>query len=230
MDQYPQAGVGCAKVVTAEPGGTRLRSDGYQFVSSAGYLSPAEYLRLCLDAEPPTHSLSSATIYRREQLLGVGGWRKELGSWSDTFAIRAIALQSGMCHVPRDGAMWFIMPGGMSQSTLVDPRKSLTLLRRAVALMQSPEFAPVFPTDHVKRWEAASIEALVLQQLQPAIDGYQAVQETLRTTAGKSSWPLRCLLGVLRRSMTAFYLTAHHLQRRVIRRWLMDLERHDVSP
>lgn len=227
MDQNPTAGVGCAKVVTAEPSGRQIRADGYQQVSAAGYLPPAEYLRKCLDAEPPTHSLSSATIYRREQLLRVGGWRKELGSWSDTFAIRAIALQSGMCYVPQDGAVWFVMPGGMSQSTLSDPRQALTVIRRAAALMRSPEFARVFPQEHVARWEAASFEALVSQQLQPAIDGYQAVQETLRTTGGKCSWPWRCLLGLVRRCMTACYLAAHHLQRHVIRRWLIRLEQHD---
>lgn len=229
MDQHPAAGVGCAKVVTAEPSGRRIRSDGYRQVSTAGYLSPAEYLHLCLEAEPPTHSLSAATIYRREHLLQAGGWRKDLGSWSDTFAIRAIALQTGMCHVPQEGVVWFVMPGGMSQSTLSDPRRALSLVRRAAALMRSPEFARVFPRDHVDRWEAASFEALVLQQLQPAMDGYQAVQNTLRTTAQNCSWPLRCLLGAVRRCMTVCYLAAHHLQRHVLRRRLTQWERQDGS-
>lgn len=224
MDRHPQAGVGCAKVVTALPDGRHIRSDGIRRWTEAVYLSPLNFLHDVLDVEPPTHSLSSATIYRREWLLKVGGWRIELGSWADTFAIRAIGLQTGLCYAPRDGAVWLINPTGMSQSTMSNPTKVLKLLRQAAALMRSPEFAPVFPADHVDRWEDGYVEALVTQQLQPAIDGYQAVQQVCRQTAAQSSWPVRCLLGVIRRLMTACYLVQHHMQRRVIRRRLRELE------
>lgn len=225
MDRHPQAGIGCAKVVTALPDGRQIRSEGLQRVTQECYLSPAEYLRDVLDAEPPTHSLSSATIYRRDQLLNVGGWRAELGSWGDTFAIRAIGLQTGVCYVPQDGTVWLANPTGMSQSILSQPEKSLRILRRAAALMRSQEFARVFPADHVARWEAASLEALVTQQLQPAIDGYQAVQRVCRLTADQSSWPVRCALGILRRVMTGCYLAMHHVERRVIRHRLLAAEK-----
>jgi glycosyltransferase involved in cell wall biosynthesis len=229
LDRHPQAGVGCAKVVSLTPAGVRIRSDGYRHVTTACYLSPAEYLKLCLEGESPMHSLSAATIYRREWLTRVGGWRTELGSWSDTFTIRAIALQTGLCFVPIDGVAWFVMPGGMSQATIGNPAKGLEIVRRAAALMRSPAFAAAFPADYVARWERAAVDTLVMQQLQSAIDGYQAVQETMRRTARNASWPVRCLLGLLRRSMTACYLASHHAQFLVLRRALLETERQQAD-
>ncbi len=229
LEESPAAGVACAKVVVADPDGTRISTAGYDFISAAVCFSPAEYLHRCLETHPPMHSLSAATIYRRDILLRVGGWRKDLDSWSDTFAIRAIALQSGMGYVPMEGVVWFRMPGGMSQSTFHNPGKTMAVMRRAAELMRSPEFSSLFPQDYVARWEAAWFDDLVLQQLYPAIEGYQAVQKTLRATAEKCSWPGRCVLGFVRRCMTACYLAAHYLQSRVIRRWLNRLE-HKGSP
>lgn len=230
MEAHPAAGVGCAKVVTCDSHSSPQRSDGYRHVSEARYLPPQEYLNLCLEGEPPTHSLSGATIYRREELLRVGGWRPELGSWSDTFSIRAIALRTGMCYIPQDAMMWTVLPGSMSQTTGKDPLKAMTLVRKAAALMRAPEFADVFPAWHVDRWESAYVAAIALLPLQPAMQGYQAVSDSLKATGQDASWPLRAVLGLLRQTMTACYLTAHRLQKKMLLRKLLKLEReHDAA-
>jgi len=222
MDRYPQAGIGCAKVVSVSPDGRQIRSEGLTAVKEARYLTAEDYLRQMMEVEPVTHSLSSGTIYRRDSLLQVGGWQAELGSYSDTFAIRAIGLQTGLCYVPQDGAIWLINPTGMSQTTRADPLKSWRIMSRAAELMKSVEFRRFFPAPYVAFWEAAMREALITQQLQPAIDGYQAVQHVSRTIASQSPMPVRWLLGLIRRVMTACYLLSNHIQRRVLRRQMLS--------
>jgi cellulose synthase/poly-beta-1,6-N-acetylglucosamine synthase-like glycosyltransferase len=225
MDRYPQAGVGCSQFVTALAEGTRVRTEGYAHVAEPRFFPPEEFRRDCLDPLPPTHSLSASTIYRRQRVLEIGGWRPELGSWYDTFAIRALGLKYGLCYVPMEGAVWFVMPQGLSQSNLRDPLRSLHIVRTAAALMRSAEFRGVFPTDHVDAWEEASVEAIVLQQLQPAIDGYQAVQQVSRDAGRQAAQPWRYLLALFRKLTTACYLAQHHLQRRILRQRLLAVER-----
>ncbi|HET6426374.1 MAG TPA: glycosyltransferase family A protein [Planctomycetaceae bacterium] len=229
LDQHPGVGIACTKVVAVTSAGDRISVDGYQHLPHAGAVSPAEYLRLCLDGESPTHSLSCATVYRREWLQRAGGWRKELGSWGDTFAIRVIGLQTGMAYAPVEGVAFTHSPGGMSQSTLQTPFKLLSILRRAAELMRSPEFAGVLPEGYATRWENAVVDEMALRPLQPAIDGYQAVQTVSRSVAANASWPVRMLLGLLRRCMTLLYLISHRVQFGVSRRNLLAQERQHLS-
>lgn len=224
MDRYPAAGIGCAQMVTASPDGQPLRTEGYSNWRDSRYVSAEEFLRQGLEAEPPTHSLSAATIYRRERVLKIGGFRSELGPWSDTFALRAVGLESGMCYVAQPGMVWVRAPLGMSQSAMRDPSRSLRMLRQAAGLMRSPEFRTVFPPDYVDRWEQAYWDTLVLRPLQPSMEAYQTIQQCCRETAAQARWPMRCLLGISRRCMTACYLATHWLQRIAIRRTLRQLE------
>lgn len=225
MDQYPQAGVGCAQFVSSLSDGTRVRTEGYPHITEPRFIAPDEFRRLCLDRMPPTHSLSASTIFRRQRVLEIGGWRPELGPWYDTFAIRALGFKYGLCYAPMEGAIWFVMPQGMSQTNLSDPLRALRIVRTAAALMRSPEFRSSFPTDHVEAWEAASVDAIVLHQMQPAIDGYQAVQQVSRDAGRQASAPLRCLLSLFQKLTTGGYLAMHHLERHILRKRLLAAER-----
>lgn len=230
VERYPDVGIACTKILSVTPAGERISVDGYRHLAHAVAVSPTEYLRLCLEGESPTHSLSAATIYRRDWLERVGGWRKELSSWGDTFAIRVIGLQTGMAYSPVEGVAFTHSPGGLSQSTLETPFKFLSLLRRAAELMRSPEFAGVLPEGYATRWEHAVVDEMAMRPLQPAIDGYQAVQAVSRHLAAKGPWPVRVLLGLLRRSMTVLYLLSHRLQFAVSRRFLLQQEREHRQP
>jgi hypothetical protein len=229
LDQHPGVGIACTKVVSVTPTGDRISVDGYQHLTHAGAVSPTDYRRLCLDGESPTHSLSCATLYRTEWLQRVGGWRKELGSWGDTFAIRVIGLQTGLAYAPVEGVAFTHLPGGMSRATLDTPFKLLTLLRTAAELMRSPEFAAVLPKGYATRWENAVVDEMAMRPLQPAMDGYQAVQAVSRSVAANSSWPVRVVLGLLRRCMTACYLASHYVQFVVSRRNLLRQETEHVK-
>lgn len=119
---------------------------------TARYVSPAEYLRDYLEVEPPLHSLTVSTIFRRAALAEVGWLRPELGSFADTFAARAIALKHGACYVPEPFSKWRRMAGSVSQSTTREARKMLDLSAAICQCMLSPEFRDRFPREHVTRW------------------------------------------------------------------------------
>jgi hypothetical protein len=224
-ERFPQAGIGCGKMVTALPDGTRLRSDGHQRFAEPAYISPEWFLSDCLEAEPPTHSLSSSTAYRRDRLLEIGGWSEELGSWCDTFAIRAIGLKYGICYVPQEVAVWTISPGSLSQSAQKDPAQSVQMVRRVAAKMRSPEFADRFPADYVQRWEHAAFDAVICQQLQPAIDGHQQVQQICRDAERQAAGWRRLLLRLSRSVLRGCYRMAFASLQGAAAQALRDVER-----
>jgi len=223
-ERFPQAGIGCGQMVTEWPDGTRRRSDGYRRFTAPGYIPPERYLTDCLETEPPTQALSSSTIYRRQCLLEIGGWPAELGSWCDTFAIRAIGLKYGLCYVPQDVAVWCVNPGGLSQSTLVDPLKSLQIVRRAAAKMRSPVFAERFPAGYVQQWEAGTFDAIVRQQLQPAIDGHQEVQRLCSEAAQIASPWRRCMIETSRHALKVAYRMSFFVLKGMVARSLRRAE------
>ncbi len=98
--QYPQAGVIFGRMIAVDARGRILREYGASRFHEPVFIPPGRFLRDYLEQEPAYRSLSAATIYRRDRLLEVGGFRAELGHWCDTFAIRAIALKHGACYLP----------------------------------------------------------------------------------------------------------------------------------
>ncbi len=228
-ERYPTAPVASAKVVTALADGTRTRVDGYPRFTEPVFLTPQRYLQDCLLPEAPTHSLSSATIYRRDALFSIGGWKAELGSWADTFAIRALGLTGGFCYVPHESVVWVIQPAGLSQSTGRNPTRALGQIRLAAELMRSPTYVATFPESYVRHWEQGMRAALVRQQLQPTMDAYQVVQDECRRIAEKGTAIERAGLGIFRRLMTACYLAVFQLQQRVVRREFHKLEKQSLD-
>jgi len=227
LDAHPGVGVGCAMMVKQGPDGGRIRCDGFRKITAPICLSPGEFRRLCLDAEPATHSLSSATIYRHAALKQVGGWRQELGAWADTFAIRAIGLTTGLCYVPVEGTVWVVHTTGLSQSTLHHPAAAARMIASAARLMRSPEFQSVFPEDHVRQWERDYFQAVVAQQLHSryaaimqGLDPGNRLQRVLR-------WPryfatilaLAWTLGPVRSGWAMVRIGSSALARRAARWW-----------
>jgi hypothetical protein len=105
--------------------------------------------------ELPSHSACSGTIYRRDVLMEVGGYRDELGSWSDTFAFRAIGLKYGACYLPGEVAQFRRLEGSYSQQAGARPCAMLDIIARAEYLMRSEEFRDRFPVSYVHRWRRA---------------------------------------------------------------------------
>jgi len=82
----------------------------------------------------------------------VGGYRPELGSWADSFAVRAIGLKHGICYVPMEAVRARMLVHSLSHQTVSQPRRLLDIIARAERLMESEEFRDVFPAGYARRW------------------------------------------------------------------------------
>ena len=154
-ERYPQAGLVFGILHMVDHEGHHLVTGDASRWRDPLYASPERFLREYLEVERPSQSVCSATIYRRDAIQAVGGYRADLGSWADTFAFRAIGLTHGVCYLPREVVHFRVLPASFSQRSHTDPRATLDLIARAAAIMQSAEFRDRFPADHVRRWRRA---------------------------------------------------------------------------
>lgn len=152
-EQWPQAGLFFGAVGMIDETGRRLGTIDVRRWQVPLYADPQRFLREYLMVELPTHSVCSGTIYRRAALSEVGGYRPELGSWSDTFAFRAIGLKDGVCYLADEVAQFRKLPGSFSQQSGARPRELLAVMARAASLMRSAEFQDRFPAAYVRRWQ-----------------------------------------------------------------------------
>lgn len=150
--QHPQAGLVCGGVSLIDEDGHHLGYFGVSKWTEPLYADPHRFLEEYLLAEVPSHSLSCATIYRREAFDAVGGYRPELGSWADSFAVRAIGLKHGICYVPMEAVRARMLVQSFSYQAVAEPRRLLDIIARAERLMQSEEFRDVFPAGYARRW------------------------------------------------------------------------------
>jgi len=163
-EQHPQAGIVFGQVMACDPDGSRFRAcltESFRGLPTSGYFAPQDFLLKYLDVEDANHSLSVATIYRKECLDELGGYRPELGAWTDTFALRAIGLKRGACFLNQPCAVVRIMGDGFSSSAQRNPRHMLDVVERAAWLMRSAEFRAFFPEWHVQKWRNGYREFII---------------------------------------------------------------------
>ena len=213
---HPETGVISGQFISVDPSGRALSTDGLTNIHQAVFLDPASYLREVLMKEPATLSLSAATILRRQPLMDVGGYRVELGSWGDTFAIQALGLQHGFCYWPHPAMEWTIVPGSLSETTRSDPLKALRIVDRAAELMRSEPFRKLFPPDYVQHWVRGFQQSIAHQQLHRAIEGNQALQDCRRSVAKSANLPTRWLLEILGGGMRVMYFITFRVLRFVV--------------
>jgi glycosyltransferase involved in cell wall biosynthesis len=155
---HPAAGLVFGKMAMTDEAGTVLRVFEASAWRTARFATPQEFLRQYLEGEATDHSLCASTIYRREALQALGGYRTDLGHWMDTFVARAVGLRHGACYVPQTFMNWRSSPGGVSGGSGWEERARV--VRRAAELMRSEPFRRWFPERHVAWWERASLEGL----------------------------------------------------------------------
>ncbi len=215
-EKNPTTGIISGQYISVDPSGQRLSTSKLSAVHEAVFLEPKYFLRDILNVEPPTHSLSGSTIFRRQPLLDVGGCRVELSSWGDTFAIQALGLKYGFCYWPHPAMEWTILPGSLSQATRSDPIKAMRIVERATELMRSEAFRDLFPADYIDRWARGFQQSIAHEQLNLAIEGNQAFQSCRRSVAETASLPMRLLLNSLGFGMRALYFVTFRVMRFVV--------------
>jgi GT2 family glycosyltransferase len=155
---HPQAGLVCGKRVMTDTADNVLHVFEVPAWQTARYARPDQFLHEYLEREDPGHSLCGATIYRREALREMGGYRTELGHWMDTFVARAIGLRHGICYIPEQVTKWRYSEQGVAGGSRWD--EQVRVIRRAAELMRSESFRKWFPADYVARWEPAALDYL----------------------------------------------------------------------
>jgi glycosyltransferase involved in cell wall biosynthesis len=151
--RFPQAGVYFGMYRAVDPEDREIGIKNISRWHEETYATPDVFLNDCLEAEHCSNSLSPSTVYRKQFIAEVGGYRAELGHWADTFMTRAIALKYGAGYTPQVLATMRWMPHGFSGSQARNVRLMLDIVGRAAWLMRSPEFRDRFPEAHVARWE-----------------------------------------------------------------------------
>ncbi len=155
VEQHPEAGLVFGVVGIVDPQGQPVDRISVRQWNEPLYAAPERFMQEYLMVELPSHSACSGTIYRRDALMEVGGYRDELGSWSDTFAVRAIGLKYGACYLPDEVARFRRLEGSYSQQAGARPRAILDIIARAEYLMKSDEFRDRFPAVYVQQWQRA---------------------------------------------------------------------------
>lgn len=160
---YPQTGLVFGQIVAVDEIGRYLYTIGVRQWQKAIYAPPKQFLRECLESEVAAQSFCGSTIYRREALRTVGGFRKELGSWCDSFAARAIGLRFGACYFPQPFMCWRLTSTSLSHQTSRHPTTILSIVSHAAAHMRSKPFRRYFPEKHVRRW-VVEYRVIILEQ------------------------------------------------------------------
>jgi glycosyltransferase involved in cell wall biosynthesis len=160
IERFPQAGIyfGQIRGMAPDGGGSDFKEvEIYKprLWADEKYATPESFLNDYLEVEPCYHSLSATTIYRKQCIDEVGGFRAELGHWADTFALRAVGLKYGACYTPSVQADFYFFADSFGSRQGRNVRLMLDIVARATWLMRSPEFRDRFPEPHVARWEKA---------------------------------------------------------------------------
>ena len=91
IERFPQAGIYFGMYEAVGDNDQRICIERVSPWHEERYASPEAFLNEYLEAAHSSNSLSPATVYRKALIKEIGGYRSELGHWSDTFLLRAIA-------------------------------------------------------------------------------------------------------------------------------------------
>jgi len=160
VQQWPDAGIVCGAFRRILPDGVLIRRDELRGYPTPAWITPEQFRR---EPQCVWNSLSPAAIYARKSIELAGGFRRELGYWSDTFVIRVGGHRWGMAYFPEECMCFREMPAGMSGSGGRNTERIRDIVIHADRLMRSPEFASVFSPAEVDWW---------WQQIEPVLKGY----------------------------------------------------------
>jgi hypothetical protein len=87
--------------------------------------------------------LTGSAVFRRDRVLEAGGFLSELGSFTDGYLARKIALRHGFCYAPEIVATWCVFEESYSRTTAANAAEATRVMDQARALMAAE---PVFPS------------------------------------------------------------------------------------
>ena len=150
-EEYPDAGILFGQMKAQSDTGVDLYVGKASKYETSQYIPPKEYLEY-MKSEAPNHSLSAGTIYKASALKEIGGFQTQLGPWTDTFSIQAIALKYGAVYIAQVVSVWVIHTASVSQAVRKSPLFMFGIITKAVGLMKSPVFHQYFPDSYIRSW------------------------------------------------------------------------------
>jgi len=149
LESYPQAGLFSARSDLISAKGARLGVLPTPVpLRAPGFIDPSTAARLLMRQDG--WFMGNTTIYRRDLLLGVGGFPEDLHSFTDGYVSRLLAVRHGACYSPEVLAAWRRLPGGYAWSQTVD-RTELTNLITTAGQRMTEDGSP-FPVGYASRW------------------------------------------------------------------------------
>ncbi len=123
-------------------------------------LSPQEFETEMRPLWTRTTSLTPATLYRTAAFREVGGYRPNLGPFTDNFAAWSAGLKHGACYIPWPCVNFFVNHGSLGNSQQQDLGQLQAYVRATAALMRSDEFRNLYSEEFVIRWEQDNLESV----------------------------------------------------------------------
>ncbi|MEM8782848.1 MAG: glycosyltransferase family 2 protein [Planctomycetota bacterium] len=169
---YPTAGVVLGDVVAVydDHRGEEVQRIARWSAAAPQFVTPERFAQEHLAVDCCGFSLGAGTIYRRDALHEVGGFREALGSWCDTFAGRALALRHGAVYLGRTATRWTATHRSYSHRSGDDAAHMQAIGQTAAALMRD-EFADLYDEADVRRFETRWTLEMA--------GGYERVSDTL---------------------------------------------------
>jgi glycosyltransferase involved in cell wall biosynthesis len=116
-------------------------------LNTPGYLNPRTCARILMRDD--SWLMGNVSLFKRDKLLGVGGFSLDLSSIADSFISRLLALKHGVCFSPDSLGAWRITKSGASWSETFD----IAAARRIAKIgEQKMEAAGLFPKGYPRRW------------------------------------------------------------------------------
>jgi glycosyltransferase involved in cell wall biosynthesis len=142
LAKYPQAALCCCDSAVWD--GQIVSENRNHLSDRPVYFSGREAADL-FARDPLAFIRTHTVISKREAVLSVGGYRKELMAQSDSFAFSTIALRYGFCYLPEVLAMFRKHSAGYGQSLISKAGVEQEIIENVFSLLETPEFRDIKP-------------------------------------------------------------------------------------
>lgn len=189
--RFPEAGLicGCAELI-GTPEERALRPIMLPERRSA-FLKPADVRRILRKGD--NYFSGTVSLFRRSALLAFGGFDESLGSFSDAFLSRQLALTFGVFFVAEILGYWRIHGENYSVTSITDPKILSERLVRIRALIAESELFPPGYADLFERRTRFGAARIVLSADTEASGKTERAAALLGFRAVERRW-LRLLL------------------------------------
>jgi glycosyltransferase involved in cell wall biosynthesis len=150
LEAYPQAALFSARSYVISAAGQDLGVIPTPIpLPAPGFIDRAAAARVLMREDG--WFMGNTTLYRRAPLLSLEGFPEDLGSFTDGYVSRVLALGHGACFSPEVLAAWRRLKGGFAWSHTVDRERLVQLTEAARRRMTEPKSA--FPAGYAERWQ-----------------------------------------------------------------------------